>query len=354
MQNKTVLFLALITGLLTACSNYPRPSNFYDITRLTSYSILEFPPYQFDVVIWKTDGAVVAFQEKHDRIRNPYGIVGDNKLHYLDLGKDANCNLTTWYYLPTQLPDGRLGLLKMCATDNAFTDKKYMIAYDWDTAEFEQIVRKPLKSFPISGCFSWNPSMTKGIQSVNNGLVGTLNWLTQVGPEAVHITLRDENRIWDLAKDYEEDGSREGGTLSCPAWSPKGNEIAVFVSFDAMGIEGISRLDKQMKLVLISPETGASEVVLLGVFYPKALQWSPGAKQIAFIGYVENGSKDYQGNEPNGVWIFDVETKALSLIARGGYFRDLSWAPDSKEIAVIWCDGAECDRSEIRKYTLPE
>lgn len=184
--------------------------------------------------------------------------------------------------------------------------------------------------------------MTKGIQAVTNGLKGTLNWLTRVGSEPVYITLQDGNRAWDLAKDFEENGSLAGGTISCPSWSPKGDRIAVFVSFDAMGVEGTARLDKQSQLIFFSPETGESESVLPGIYYPEFIEWSPDGENIAFV-----------GDLTNELWVFDAETRSLFLIDKGGEFGDLSWSPDSKDLAVIWCDNLECEKSEIRRYTLP-
>jgi WD40 repeat protein len=310
------------------------------------YSILSFPSVPFDSIIWRPDGILIAIQNRAGRPkRQPYAVEGDNELRYLDLEQDSNCSLSTQYQDPTQLPDGRLGLLKWCATENVFTNSKYMVAYDWETGQLEQIVQKPLKHFNNSGCFSWNPDMTMGIQAVDNGLVGTLNWLTRVGPEPVNITLRDGNRVWDLANDFEENGRREGGRISCPSWSPNGDKIAVFVSFDAMGREGMARLNLPFQLMLLSPETGESEAVVSFMYSPISIQWSPDGRNIAFVGNL--------ANEERGIWVYDVETRSLFLIAMGGYFKGLSWSPESKNIAAVWCDGYECENSEIRKYTLP-
>jgi WD40 repeat protein len=187
--------------------------------------------------------------------------------------------------------------------------------------------------------------MTKAIQAVDNGLAGTLNWLTRIGPEPVQITLRNGNRAWDLSKDFEGDGSEDGGRISCPSWSPKGDKIAIFVSFDAIGMEGFRRLDQQYQLVLISPHTGESESVLSGVYDPRSIEWSPDGRRIAFVGSL--------ANDISGVWLFDVESESLFLVIEGEHFEGLSWSPDSQYIAVIWCDGIECEKSEIRQYTMP-
>lgn len=343
MKRSLILILYVTSYILSSCSQTSLLPDYDDISGQVEYSVLNFPSVNFDSVIWRTDDIVIAIQDETVRpLRQPYALEGDDELRYLDLEQDSDCENTKYRY-PTQLPDGTLGWIKWCVTDNAFSYASYMVAYDWRTGHLEQIIQNPLKHFDISGCFSWNPEMTKGIQAVSNGLTGTLNWLTRVGPEPVKITLRDGSRVWDLSKDFEVNGSREGGRISCPSWSPNGDQIAVFVSFDAMGVQGAARLDKQSQLVLLSPETGESESVLSGIYYPEFIEWSPDGENIAFV-----------GDLTNELWVFNVETRSLFLIDKGGEFDDLSWSPDAKNIAVIWCDKMECEKSEIRQYTLPK
>lgn len=356
MKKWLIFLLPATICILCSCTEASSLQTYEDASSDIEYAVLRFPDTHFENILWRADGVVMAMQRELVRpLRQPYSFVGDNNLSYLDLPQDSNCEHVK-YRFPTQLPDGRLGLIKWCVTDNVFMDTSYMVAYNWETSQFEQIVQNPLKHFDIAQCFSWNPDMTKGIQRVSNGLTGTLNWLTAAGPEPVKITLRDGDRVWDLANDYEEDGSIAGGTISCPAWSPSGDKIAVFVSFDAMGVEWIPRLDKPSSLMLIDPVSGDSEAVLTGVYYaiPK---WSPDGRKIAFTGYLENGLSDYQENEPYGLWVFDIETRLLQLIAKEKYYEDFAWSPDSQRLAVIWCDHLDCEESEereIREYKLPE
>lgn len=350
-----VALLAIIC-LQIACSRTLGLPSYEDITEQTEYTVLRFPDTHFEDILWRADGTVLVMQRELVRpLRQPYALMGDDILRYLDLPQDDNCR-NTKYRFPTQLPDGRLGLIKWCVTDNAFTYKSYMVAYNWKTGQLEQIVQNPLKHFDIAQCFSWNPGMTRGVQTVSNVLVGTLNWLSPDGPEPVEITLRDGNREWNLAEDYEEDGTIEGGKISCPSWSPKGDKITIFISFDAMGIDGFARLDKSSKLMLIDPISGGSEAVVSNV-YQASPKWSPNGNKIAFTGYLETGIRDYQGNEQYGLWVFDVETRSLFLIASDKYFEDFDWSPDSKRIAVIWCDQLDCaesEKREIREYILPK
>jgi hypothetical protein len=245
----TIFLLALLCGQLS-CSLVTGLPAYEDLSKSAAYTVLHFPDTHFEDILWRYDGVLVVMRRDPDRIsRQQYAFQGDDTVRTLDLPLDGEC-LVTYYRLPISLPDGRMGLIKDCVTDSAFTSANYLVAYDWKTGQLEQIVRNPLRDY--DGCFSYNPDMTTGLQLVGDGLVGTLNWLTREGPEPVNITLRDGNREWNLADSYEENGSLEGGTISCPDWSPKGDKIAVFVSFDAMGVEWIPRLDKPSKLVLIS------------------------------------------------------------------------------------------------------
>lgn len=344
MKKSRIFALCATALILTACVKSASLPEYDDLSGSTEFTVLNFPVAKFDDILWRTDGTLVAIQDEDVRpLRQPYALEGDEHLRYLDLEQDSECAEITVYRFPTLLPDGRLGWIKWCVTDNAFTYASYVVAYDWQTGQLEQIVQNPVDHFDNSQCFSWNSDMTRGVQTVSNGLVGTLNWLTPIGPEPVYITLRDGDRSWDLSKSYGQEGSTKEGRISCPAWSPNDDKIAVFVSFDAMGIEGIARLDKQSQLVLISPETGESESVLSGIYYPEFIAWSPNGESIAFV-----------GDLTNELWVFNVKTRSLSLIDKGGEFDDLSWSPDSRKIAVIWCEAMDCEMSEIREYDLTE
>lgn len=356
-QTKWVMYILVISLLIPiACTKVPSLPEYEDISQNVEYTILDFPTASYEDIFWRVDSVVVVMLRELIRpLRQPYALAGDNEFRFLDLPHDTNCIEITDYSTPTQLPDGRLGMIKKCVTDNAFTDASYMVAYDWETGQLEQIVQKPLKHFDIAQCFSWNPAMTKGIQMVGNGLVGTLNWLSPNGPEPVNIILHDEKRKWNLAESYEEDGSIEGGKVSCPSWSPLGDKIAVFVSFDAMGMDGFARLDQPSKLVLIDPYSGDSEIVLSEVHDANPV-WSPDGSKIAFYGYVENGLSGQQGDEPYGLWVFDVATHTLKRIAVEKYFQDIAWAPDSNQIAGVWCDQLDCkesEKTEVRSYPIP-
>ncbi|MEW6285401.1 MAG: hypothetical protein AB1509_04175 [Chloroflexota bacterium] len=355
-KKRWMIILLVLLCAQTACSLAASLPTYEDISKDAEYTVLHFPAAHFEDILWRNDGALIAFQREEERpLRQPYALMGDDALRYLDLPQEREC-LVTHYRFPTPLPDGRLGLIKWCVKENVFFDASYMVAYDWQTGQLEQIVERPLKHFDIAQCFSWSPDMSRGVQTVSNGLVGTLNWLTPEGPEPVNITLRDGDREWNLAQDYEENGSTKGGTISCPSWSPKGDKIAVFVSFDAMGVEWIPRLDKQEVLVLIDPKTGKTETVLRGMHSAQSMRWSPDGTKIGFTGYAETGAKDYQGNEQYGLWVFDVTSQSLALISKDKYFEDLAWSPDSKRIAVIWCNRLDCSESEkreIREYKLP-
>src|SRR5688572_21413269 len=146
MKKSLLLILSVTMYILSSCSKAPSLPEYNDVSEQTEYSILDFPSARFDNLIWRTDGALVAMQNEDVRpLRQPYALEGDSKLRYLDLEQDRDCSEITSYDYPTQLPDGRLGLLKWCVTDNAFTDAKYMVAYDWRTGQLEQIVQEPLK-----------------------------------------------------------------------------------------------------------------------------------------------------------------------------------------------------------------
>lgn len=351
MNKQMILILSGMIISIASCSRItatqPPPLVYKDVSSQTRYTISNFPPASFSDVIWRSDGKIVAFQDS--TLREPYALEGDVHLRYLDLEQDITCVASVYWY-PTPLSDGRLGLIKRCARELTFDNASYMVAYDWQTSELEQLVQNPLQNYATSRWFSWNPDMTRGIQVDTSGICASLAWITPVGSEPVNIVLRDGDRTWDLSKGFYEDTHDfdKDGLIICPTWSPKGDQIAIFMSFDAMGMTGIKRLDQQFQLIFLSPDTGDWESAFSGIYYPESLDWSSEGRYIAFVSH-------FIEDKEEGLWVFDAVSKSLILIAKGGEFsfKDLSWSPDSKFLAVLWCDGIDCNRSEIRKYSLP-
>jgi len=360
IQHKWILLIiTVVTTLIASCG---APARYQDLSHDTKYEVLQFPvlstyeTYQY--IIWPEDGRVKSFIAKSYALpeNQPYVIEGDPTVHYLGLESDKECTLFTEYVRLTSMPDGRLGFIKTCqqGTRNPTSlgpVKSYLFAYEWETGTVEQIVKEPLPHPIRSGCFSWNPEMTRAIQGTYDSyLSGGLYWLTRNGSEPLDLVLQDDGQTWDLGKSYVAMGeSINEGIASCASWSPDGANIAFFATLKSIGLEGFERGGKPFDLYLYSVSDGKAERLLTDIYSPYNVQWSPDSTKIAFLGKLSNDER-----ERTNLWVIDIKTRQLFLIATG-FFGRFTWSPNSNEIAVISCSDILCRDNkniEIRKYPI--
>lgn len=346
-----ILFICGI--LLVSCSTGP---TYQDVSDNTTYQTLDFPPAVYNNLVWFKDQPMIAFlgfvvgdrsvpsSNDYDLSHNPYAIEGDGQIHDFEFELADNCTQAKFYYPESILPDGRLGMLMECG--RTLPQKTvHMFAYDWPTGKSEPILNYPMPNPMRSGCFSWNPKMTRAIQSTSDGMTGGLYWLTQKGPEPLDLVITKGNKSWDLAKSYASDGSKDDGIAKCPQWSPDGEHIFFPASLDAMGFSGFSRLNRNFDLYDYSVNTKKIEVLLQNILSPTNLRLSPDGEKIAYM-------RTNDDKQTTSVWVFRLKDKKLFRIISKGYFHDMQWSADSKDIAAVWCNDIRCTSSEIRRYSF--
>jgi Tol biopolymer transport system component len=356
MLNYKTWFLLICGLLLASCA--PK-LDYQDLSGNVKHQTLVFPQGVYSSLIWFKDDGLVAFlgfdagdpaklatRNDYGRTRNPYSVEGDLKIHDFQFKLADNCGSENKFIDPMSLlPDGRLGLLMEC--NESFTnDTLSMFAYKWDTKESEKILNYNMPNTRRSGCFSWNPQMTRAIQGTYDGTDGSLYWLTLQGPEPLQLILTDGNKSWDLSKSYTSNGETSDGIAKCAQWSPDGEHIFFMASLDPIGVDGFARFDAYYNLYSYSVSTGKAEKLLLHIFSPGALHLSSDGQKMAFKFANPNDSG-------SSLWIFRLKDKKLFRITSPESFGDIEWSPDSKDIAVVWCSDAGCDDTvEIRKYSF--
>ena len=158
---------------------------------------LDLPPENYGSIEWLPDGRLVISIPDTDTVNNQnrikYFLFDNEEINEILLPEDPLCRWQE-YVLPTNLPDGRLGLAKNCG--GRWPDKApgldmaaYLMAYNFDTGIIEQIVSEPLPArLGLGGIFSWNPDMSRGVIA-GGSLFRTLYWVTPTGSmpmEAFH------------------------------------------------------------------------------------------------------------------------------------------------------------------------
>lgn len=344
---KMSLFLLIVWGLLSlSCQQAggggtPHP--------LAVREKLDVPPALYDNVL-RFSADKIMLEVDHTR----YYWLNENRFVQTSIGDDPRC-LRTLYAFSTALPDGRLGYKMTCP--GRWPDKpvggdtaEYVVAYDWETEELREIVNIPMIN---TSSFTWNPTMTKGIQSVGL-LLGTFQWITPVSSTPMTLTIEDNGKGWSLDQTFVamEDPDRvDVGIARVPSWSPDGKWVAFWASTDVIGRDGLARARGSYGLYLLDPTTLKSSQRLEKVRNmpnSQGLVWSPNSQWLVFDALV-------QGKE--GLWLVSLTGDTLHFIdpIRGGNFNGWAWLND-QEVIATWCHPektpGQCDQVDVFKYDL--
>jgi hypothetical protein len=312
------------------------------------YRKLDFPVGKYNVLIWLPDEGLAAFSidvHQSSDLQVSFAFEGDKELHTIPFQPDPNCNLFTRYFPLRLLPDGRIGVHKICGQNDPRHDKKFLLAYDWNTQKTEQIVAGHLPDI-LAKDYTWSPDMSRGVQEIYDVLNGTLFWISPQGAEPMRLTLSDGKRSWSLSDAYPDfPDAQNYGIATAPTWSPDGNTIAFWASFDAIGREGHSRADAEFSLIFLDPVDMSYSIVLKKIYHPGLLAWSPNGEWLVFEGRIGVLGQD-------GLWLLSPASKTPVYISKGE-FQDIPiWSLDSSKIAVIYCYEILCDQPSIIEYDL--
>jgi len=317
-----ILLIATILSLIVSCNSVNGlPAKELSFPKDTHYSALIRTGEHITVLV---DGG------KFDDLKY-YANEGSQGFTQFGFPDDPHCD-PVFYYAYESLPDGRLQVWKSCLTESG--NLTYLIAYDWQTHQLEQIAG-PL---PVgSSGASWNPDGTKAIGFLDSKFASkTLFWISKGEFSPLDLVVGDQYHAWNLSDDFPDfkaDDLGKTGTTGRAAWSPNGKSIAFFASPDAIGKTSFARFGVEFNLYLMDPETMQYQIVMDKIYSPFVLEWSPDSREIAFIG-------KYGPLKENGIWLFSVNTKSIINIAKG-IFQGLVWRPDGKNLVAIHCKDLE-------------
>jgi hypothetical protein len=267
----------------------------------------------------------------------------------LTIPDDPRCRLTE-FTIPTALPDGRLGLSELCYdywSDRPIgqTDARFLIAYDWETEEVEQIVEEPLLS--LSSTFSWNPTMTRGVQG-SSSLPATISWLTPTGTEPMTITIGTGEQAWSLARDLPTILNGVG-TARQPTWSPDGRSIAFWASTNVIHRPGYTNARVLYSLYLLDTDTLQLQTILDDAKNTTPIAWSPDSQWLAFVADI--------GSTRGTLWLRSADGATRQFIdaglnfGPGRAFNGLDWLNEQAIIATK-CLDENCHRADVIQYNV--
>jgi len=345
----TIIYCTLIVIMLTGCTMIP-VDNFAPIRKPAQFVRLDFPDHVYDNLIWFPDGGLIALSNADKMVSGKleviYATESSIALEKVFLEADTYCQAKTIYYWGGELPDSRIGSVKLCLMNDYKQDAKYLSSYDWRSGKVEQIVAGPLPN-KLAGWFTWNSTMTRGVQDDSDGMVGTLYWITSQGYEPMDLVLEQGNKKWSLKDAFLDESQYSDnpqfnnyGIAHSPAWSPNDQQIAFWASFAAIGQKGFSRLDSEYQLVFLNPDDMSYTITIRNIYHPGHLDWSPDGAWLAFWG---NYGKSF--GDTNELWLYSPDKNELISIGTG-IFRSLAWSPGGDELAVLQCKDLLCEEGQ--------
>ena len=246
--------------------------------------------------------------------------------HQVQLTGKSGCGKTDYLH-PAVLPDGRLGLARLCL-DPPSGDTG---ALDPRTSRYEALA--PLGPLNPSAV-TWRKDLRSGYLSRTSGSCAGIAPLTRDGvrrwPGAVSIG----GRSWEL------DGYVAArGTLDCARWgradlpvlSPDGKWLYFLASPESMGVSGEVRREEtpwrlyRWALAGDTP-TGQPEELAAELGKPLDLAVSPDGRALAFAG--ERGGS-------YGLWRVDPASRQLRRLVAGKYLS-ASFSPDGRQLAAVF------------------
>jgi len=339
----TLVLTAIFLGTTVSCTNGD----------VVTARRLQLPTqYSYGSLLWFPDGTLWIGAYNESQLDGFWYIdSSDNQLHQLPLNTTSECKRID-YPRAEVLPDGRLGIVQRCYhrwpdRPSPLGDESYFVAYDVATSSQEYLVDDPLLASDIGGNFTWNPTVTLGIQETM-GLYGMLYWLRPDGISPITVTVGSGNQAWALDENYvavrDHLDMENTGVARAPAWSPDGQYIAFLATSDAIGNGSPKRTDGEWQLYLMALDDITPRSLLGGIYQPTTMRWSPNGQWLAFLGQAGIWHKQ-------GIWLYAPFTDTLHFVAQGE-FGSMAWSPDSQMLVATTCTDDKCKQREVWEYDL--
>jgi len=247
----------------------------------------------------------------------------------------------TQYLLPHPLPDGRLGLARLCETQDALKDHFDLVAVDPAGGDVERLARLGLDN-PSS--VTWQDDLRHGFVSFFSDFCGSIAAVTRAGVQRSAGPTSLDGHTWQLDQDFFEPGDADctpRGRADLPALTPDGKRLAFLASPASAGVSGWRRVETPWHLYLRDLPDGQPRAVARGFVKPTGLAVAPDHRGV-IIGGRHDGER--------GLWRVDLVSGALTPIARGNLF-DPSFSPEGRHLIAVLRHDA--DHAELRVLDNP-
>jgi len=244
------------------------------------------------------------------------------------------------YLFPHALPDGRLGLARMCVQDDFAKTLIELMAYDPASGRLETLA--PVKRFNPTGV-TWRRDLQSGYLSSGSGICDGLAPVTRQGIGRFPGPVTLEGRTWRLEESLYQSGSEDctpQGRAVAPMLTPDDRRLVFLASPESQGHTDQRRLDDPWSVYVQDLPDGTPKR-LVGGFHPRGEAIAPDGKHVAITG---------RRGEQQGVWLLNVDTGSMRELS-DARFSAPAFSPDGREMAVAFTPNV--DHNELRLLDVP-
>jgi Tol biopolymer transport system component len=247
----------------------------------------------------------------------------------------------TEYLLPHPLPDGRLGLSRLCETQDVLKDHFDLVAVDPASGTVERLASVGL--YNPAGV-TWQADLRHGFVAYYSSICGSVAAVTRAGVQRSAGPTTLDGHTWQLDQDFFEPGDTDctpRGRANRPALSTDGKRLLFLASPASVGVTGQGRIDIPWNLYLRDLPDGPPRAVARGFVTPTGLAVAPDQRGVV-VGGGHGGER--------GLWYVDLASGAVRPIGKGNLV-DPSFSPDGRRLVAVLRHDA--DHAELRVLDNP-
>jgi hypothetical protein len=250
----------------------------------------------------------------------------------------------TRYLRAATLPDGRLGLTRLCSKNPPLTGDTG--ALDPRTSRYEPLAA--LGDLNPSAV-AWRKDLRSGFVSRTSGACAGIAALTPEGPQRLPAPVTLDGRTFPLDEFVFAAGDvycAGWGRADLPVLAPDDRALYFLASPDSVGVDDVvEREETPWRLYrwALSGDrpTGQPEELTGGLGKPLGLAISPDGRALAFAG---------QRDGEYGLWLVDTASRAVRRLA-GGKYVSASFSPDGRQLAAAFQQ--DVDHGFLQVLDLP-
>ncbi len=294
-----------------------------------SGSPIDAPQGALSSPVWLADGWIYVLRD--DPTLGPREEVWRTrqagKAERLNLPDQPGCRVTGYQRLQA-LPDGRLGIERLCLMEDPRQDYFDLVAYEPSTAKVEPLVRLSNMANQVT----WAPGLQEGYVSHSDAICVGIARFTRNGAERIPDPVTFDGHRWVIDSAWFSEAAADctaDGQANLPVLRKDGKSLLIFASPTSQGESGGSRTRHPWNLYRWTPGVDQPRSVVKGFGPPLAAVITPDDRSLLVA---------TQWKSQDGIWRVDLQSGEVTSVSAGKGLG-VTVSPDGKKIAAVFESG---------------